>query len=268
MRKIDDTELKKILLDMLIFFKQICDENNISYSLAYGTVLGAIRHGGFIPWDDDVDVYIKRPQMNKMISIFENINHPFYKIVCKQNSNLYFGGYAMLIDTRTYIYNNNIIDEKLEGLGVYIDIFPLDGVVKDKKLSKIQNKIKFYKTMGSLSILKTIPPATTKFKTILKIILSYYAKFKGLEYYTNKIEKIALAVDFESAFYVADVIWDFKYLYPKKLFEENSEIEFENELFKVPKDFDKYLTITYGNYQVPPPINERVNQHPYEYFYK
>lgn len=268
MRKLESKEIKKILFDMFKYLNKVCEENDIMCLMAYGSVLGAVRHKGFIPWDDDIDVHIMRPEYKKLLEVLEKDNHPYYKIYHKGNSNLYFGGYAMLVDTRTAICHENILDDKMDGLGVYIDILPLDGVGNSNNLAIFQKKVKYTKVFGSLSILKKIPPAGTKFKTIVKKICAVYAKYKGLDYFTDKIEKMALANDFHESQYLGDVTWYIDAIYPKYIFEGYDYAEFEGEKVKIPKDYDTYLTLTYGDYMKLPPVEQRECVHTYQYYSK
>lgn len=90
MRKISDDELKKVSLDGLKFIKEICEKNNLEYYIGYGTLIGAIRHEGFIPWDDDIDIWMKRDEYEKFIEIVSKENNKNWEILSTYNEDYYF----------------------------------------------------------------------------------------------------------------------------------------------------------------------------------
>ena len=144
MREIQFEEMKKIELNILIYFTEVCEENNLRYYLGGGTLLGAVRHKGFIPWDDDIDVMMPRPDFQKLLSL--SINNENYNII-KPGTAGYYYNFAKLVDTRTILEEKGI--KRIDGLGVYIDIFPLDGMPETpdarkkrfKELNSIRKRI-------------------------------------------------------------------------------------------------------------------------------
>ena len=129
MKKMQLREIKDIELDILIAFNKFCQDNNLKYYLSGGTLLGAIRHKGFIPWDDDIDVCMPRPDYERLMKIFPNIYMNKYKLKTISRKN-FICPFAKIIDINTRVdfkYLNNI-DKNL-----WLDIFPIDGLPKSKK---------------------------------------------------------------------------------------------------------------------------------------
>lgn len=133
--KID--ELKFISYNILKFVADFCEINNIKYYLFAGTLLGAIRHEGFIPWDDDIDIAIPRDDYEKFIIEFDRNNDVNYKVLSIENSNKYYLPYAKVIDNRTLLFEDG---KESMPIGVFIDIFPLDSI-PDKSCRLFWNTI-------------------------------------------------------------------------------------------------------------------------------
>ena len=133
--KIPSEEIKKIEISILDYIASVCEENNIGYYLAYGTLLGAIRHHGFIPWDDDIDIYMLREDYMKFIEIAKEHIHHRYKLLSIYNDDDYYYEFAKVVDSNTKLKINNVKQIKKEG--VWVDIFPLDNVPKHVFFLKI-----------------------------------------------------------------------------------------------------------------------------------
>lgn len=159
MREMTLEEVKLLELDALKFIDSVCKENGLIYFAAYGTLLGAIRHKGFIPWDDDIDIYMPRPDFIKFVEVINNYEHPYS--IRSLNDKDYFHAFAKLSDDRTYLIEKQFKSKSRE-LGVYVDIFILDGLPDDikKHRSILKNVIVlqlFYMDLltTSFQILKT-----------------------------------------------------------------------------------------------------------------
>lgn len=163
-KEIKVEELKQIQLDILKFVDKFCKENNLKYFLAYGTLLGAVRHKGYIPWDDDIDIIMFREDYEKFVTTFKDVN---YKVFATEVNSKYPYPFAKVGDTRTY-YMEEIKD--VIDTGVNIDVFPLD-YLPENRIKDICNKRNF---LQKVWLLKRLP--LLKRRGLLKNIFYGYPK--------------------------------------------------------------------------------------------
>lgn len=259
MREIQFEEMKKIELNILIYFTEICEENNLRYYLGGGTLLGAVRHKGFIPWDDDIDVMMPRPDFQKLLSL--SINNENYNII-KPGTAGYYYNFAKLVDTRTILEEKGI--KLIDGLGVYIDIFPLDGMPETpdarKKRFKELNSIR--KRINNTCLLK--PKFHRNPFAYLNACRIYNSnKNIDLSSLQKKYLDSALKNSFDDSEYVfaAGGAYGARDIFPGKWFEKEIELQFENLSVKAFNGYDFYLTQLYGDYMTLPPEDKRVTPH-------
>ena len=117
----DVNEMRKIQMDILLFIHQFCIDNGIQYSLAWGTMLGAIRHKGYIPWDDDIDIMMTRPEYDRFCKLFHD-ERSIYKLYDVHTDKKWIYPFAKISDERTIRVEKNALDE----IGINIDVFPID----------------------------------------------------------------------------------------------------------------------------------------------
>lgn len=249
-KKINLEELKKISLDILINVADFCEENGISYYLACGTLLGAIRHKGFIPWDDDIDIMMPRPDYEKFLSMYSDDTY----LLCKPSEGRLY--YAKVYDSRTIKYEEGVDYKKFKPLGVDIDIFPLDGIVNDKStIERIYKKECFLEMLLRLST-QPIFYRKNKLKAINRII----PRIIGSKRIVKMIERNAKKYDYESSDYVVRMrrsLNGFTGALPKSVYEK-CYVEFENHAFIAPKGYDAWLNRFFGNYMELPPEEKRI----------
>lgn len=249
-KKIELNELKRISLDILVDVADFCEKNDITYFLACGTLLGAIRHKGFIPWDDDVDIMMPRPDYEKFLNTYDS---DIYKLCKPSEGRLY---YAKAYDSRTIKLEEGIDYKKYKPLGIDIDIFPLDGIVND---DNIVNKM--YKRECFLEMLLRLSNQPIFYrKNKLKAINRIIPRIIGSKNIVRMIEKNAKQYDYVKSDYVVRMrrsMNGFTGALPKAVYEK-CYVEFEGHNFIAPKGYDEWLQKFFGNYMELPPVEKRV----------
>lgn len=256
MRKINSYEAKNKQLEILKNFDDFCTINSLKYSLSGGTLLGAIRHKGFIPWDDDIDVCMPRKDYEFLVNNFiSNDKNLTIKSSLLNNLDIPF---AKIVDISTKI--DSKFDESEVNKHLWIDIFPVDALPEDiYKVKEIYSRCNFYRTLLLLQDAK-LGEGTTCFRKYAKYLLKPLAKFYGRKRCVEKLEKIAKSNSYETSKYVGAVTWG---LYGagermlKSEFEKSVELEFEGYKFPAFSCWDSYLRGLYGNYMELPPIEKR-----------
>ena len=250
---------KQILDEIVIFL----EKNNLRYFLCGGTLLGAVRHKGFIPWDDDIDISMPRNDYNKLQKIIKNNNkinnHLFFHSLELNNLNLPF--------TKVYDYNIKIYDwrytDKYEQ-NLWIDIFPIDGFPdNEKECNKWFKKRNFYKKLlmyKKMSIKFIFNNKKRILLNILKLPLKGILNILPDNFIAKKINNLAQKYNYEGSIYAGNYTWGYgpQEKMPKIEYEKYKKIEFENNSYQGLENFDKYLTNIYGNYMKLPPKEKRI----------
>ena len=252
---LNEEEIKAIQLDLLKHFINICENNKIKYFMIYGSLLGTIRHAGFIPWDDDIDVAVLREDIPALINA---IRGDRYKFINSSIDKKYFSPLYKFYDDETELIQSY---GQVEGknLGVYIDVFVLDNVpldeTKRKAFFRRADKLRF---LWSLSCRKLSAKSKTIFKTIFKTIISIPFKIIGFHFFAKKYEKHAMscASNVAKAIVIYGEGFEKEYVFFKEDLETTIK-SFENLKVRVPVVFDSILRKCYGDYMVLPPIKER-----------
>lgn len=265
MKEIDEESFKKLELKLLSNFKQFCDENNLTYYLAYGSLLGAVRHKGFIPWDDDIDITMPRNDYEKMIKILKTQKKDF--TIFSYNDPVTYNHYfAKVSDKESQLESKYMKD--IAGLGVFIDVFPMDTLYLSKKHQKqLVHKIKRIINMIEINCMQSYWPSTNFIKNLIKYFIYVYAKFKGIEYWMKKYEHLinyySEIRDTEKKQYL------FAYdILNEDIFIPKIDLEFEGEKYSCPNNYNIYLTSIYGDYKTLPPLEKQIANHDFKTYYK
>lgn len=265
MKMIEHQEAQSIELDILIAFSEYCKSNGLRYFLAYGTLIGAVRHKGFIPWDNDVDVVMPRPDYEKLLSLVQEKPIAEHLHILDYRRERTFP-YAKVVDTRTVCKEHFLVTE--DNMGLYVDIFPLDGMPDDEEE---QNRI--FRKVNILSKLYVL--ANYRFNTgstpvirLIKNILYPVSRLVSSRWVCEKLNTLCAAYPYDASDKVINIVWTWgrRELTPREYFTAASGI-FENREFTIPAEYDKMLTQYYGNYMQLPPDEERV-VHVFEAYWK
>ena len=253
LKQLDSNEIKKISLDILNDVAIFCEKNNIKYYLACGTLLGAIRHSGFIPWDDDIDIMMPRPDYKRFLNEYNGK----YKLL-KPSEGIYY--YAKAYDQNTIKVEEGKDYSKYEPFGIDIDIFPLDGIVNDEEIIN-----KLYKKSGKLELLLRLSNQPIFYrKNPIKCINRIIPRIIGSKNLVKMIEDNAQTYSYEDSEYVVrmrNTPNGFTGAMKKDIYEPAIKKQFEGNMYYVPKDYDAWLTKFYGNYMELPSIERRVECH-------
>lgn len=255
-------EIKKIELEILTAFADFCESHNLKYYLGYGTLLGAVRHKGFIPWDDDIDILMPRPYYNKFLEltgynpIKENLETRMYRSCT--HPNIY--PFAKVIDNNTIVYENGKAKKNITGL--WIDIFPLDGYPKDdmEAAQRVFNKYKKLRNWLDLAVTNPFYIRQNLLKKVIKVFFVPFVKMYGIKRFCKKIDKNSKIYSWETSEYVSDMTWgDRPDIFIKKIdLEPAVELDFEGRKFKAPHCYEQHLQVLYGDYMKLPPEEERL----------
>lgn len=260
MKELSLQEIKEIELEILKVFHSFCVENNIRYFISHGTLLGALRYKGFIPWDDDLDVLVPREDYDRLLKIFQDTEH--YSLFAYERNKAYLYPFAKLCDMTTRKmesgYSNGM------ELGIDIDVFPLDRW--DDDLEKAKQEVKQQqRNMFCLGLTKLKKPDSRHpIKRLAKGIVMAFCKLHGSAYYLEKIMKGAHKPEQKGSRFMGGKSWNVygeRDIMPAEVFAEAIELEFEGEKFFAPVGYDAFLTSLYGNYMPEPPVEKRKTHH-------
>ncbi|MFQ9516381.1 MAG: phosphorylcholine transferase LicD [Eubacterium sp.] len=266
MKEIMEKELRQIQVDILKYIDQICKENDIQYSIAYGTLIGAVRHKGYIPWDDDIDIVLLRTEYEKLLDILYKKNDG-YRVLSPRDKKYYFS-YAKLSDERTMLIEKNW--KKIEGMGVNIDIFPLDGWPTDNREAYFKEAMQLRSNIEScMTDIWYYHPK--KYMRVIKYLVRYgkvkKIKKKESDYHKTRLKEFLEQYDENQEYvgYIPDMPFA---LFPREMFQNYTDMKFENETFRAVKDYDTFLKPVYGDYMQLPPEEKRVSNHDFKAYWR
>lgn len=259
-------------LEVLKRLTALCDTHGWKYFLTYGSMLGAVRHKGIIPWDDDVDIMMPRPDYEALRAYFVQNAAALapLKLFDKASVPAYPHMIARISDQRYHLVFDN---EQDYGIGLFVDIYPLDGVGNDYNAAiQLVEKAKRTASLCFLTGRKAfgVDNTRSKLKLLVKFPAFCWAKLRGNRHYISKLETLARTFDYDSSKYIACVSWPAgpkagqeRDIFDKALFEDLIDVPFEDTTMKIPKAYDAFLSKTYGDYMQCPPEDKRTTNHTY-----
>lgn len=250
------------LLEILVYFRDFCEEHNLRFVLSGGTCLGAIRHKGFIPWDDDVDVQMPRDDYEKLIRIW-NKEADTSRFVCDVTTEDYCSKFPMAVIrsvNTTCIYDHSVNSDICQGLK--IDVEFLDGVPDGKIARKINMYCAF---ILALFRGQRVPARASKPKKVISKVLLTFFPTKHLRWKVSRLcEKRLTKYKFDESQYVRYLFCPIK---PKNVYDKIVYKEFEGYKMPVAGGYDKQLRASYGDYMQFPPEDKRKPATKNLYFY-
>lgn len=250
-----------IELDLLFKFDQICKKHGIKYQLGYGTLLGAVRHRGFIPWDDDVDVWMKREEFNKLLKVSNEFQHPYFlQTALSDRKYLVLG--ARLRNSMTTGVVKGMASSNYN-CGIYLDIYPLDGYIESKTLLFLQLIEKQFvsKCMEIFQSSNKLRGFRSVIYLVLKPIIKLMPYSTWNRWFENVIARYTGVVKRWS--YVNGMVWRNRrsYWIWEQEIEELEKISFEGFVFPITSHYDTVLRRIYGNYMEYPLSEELIQYH-------
>lgn len=256
-------EVQSLQLVMMSKIHEFCVNRNIRYSLGGGTLLGAVRHKGYIPWDDDIDIMLPRPDYDRFINEFVGYDVD----LDVQNYNMdptYPWSWTRVCNNKTILYSQHAIG------GIFIDVFPIDGLPEEKDMEEYHKKV--------LNLKKHVA-YTNKFnddRIERNSVVRYIKKtIKGVLYLghqtaINRLEKQLRSFPFETSKFAGAIIGMYgpKEQMDAEVFKKYISLPFEGYKFMCIADYDAYLTKHYGDYMQLPPIEKQVTHHRFKTYWK
>lgn len=254
-------EMQEAALGVLIEVADICEAQGLRYYLAYGTLIGAARHRGFIPWDDDLDIFMPRPDHDALVGYLtgHGQERPHLEAFTKDTCRGYPYMITRISDNRYAMETRN---EKPYGLGAFIDVYPLDGLGNNRQEAfalcckgNYLSSFCFQTTRAHFTMDNMKGMKRTKWKYLVFLV----SKILGKKFFQRQLTKLSRQYPYEQSRYVSTVTWlsGVKMVYEKEWFSQVDWLTFEGHAFRVPKGYEEFLRFIYGNYMALPPVNAR-----------
>lgn len=263
MKEINKDELRRIQLNILNKVTAFCENHNIKYSLYGGTLLGAIRHRGYIPWDDDIDISMPRPDYEKFIENFHLIGDSNLKIHDLRLNKNYPYPFIKVSDERTLFIENFNISYKM---GVNIDIFPIDGLpLHAMDSNKLMKSSSFYRNLMDLKRIK-ICKDRTLYKNIILCFARVILFIFPIRFLLAQINKLAKKHDYNQSSFIGNIVWGYgiKERCNKNVYSNFIFHNFEGNEYKIMIGYDEYLKNVFGDYMQLPPKEKQIAHHSFK----
>ena len=268
-RELSLKEVHGYTLTLIQKLDELCRQLDVKYVVWYGSLLGAIRHKGFIPWDDDFDVIMPRPDYEKFAAYCRTHEKELgsYRLIDKNTRSDYPYNIARFSDTSYHMILDGYSDA---GMGLFLDVYPFDGIGDDPEQArkKILWRKKLY-AIGWNSAIRQQAVETRKGlkEQLVKRLIYLWAKHKSPHYFYRLYDKLADLYSYEGSSYVTEVVWDMDFVPIKKEWlDDLIRVPFENITVPVPRAYDTVLTLLYGDYMTPPPVEQQVPTHSYRLY--
>lgn len=271
MRELNQKEVCAKQLELLKAVDRWCSEHGCTYFLAYGTLLGAVRHQGYIPWDDDVDIALLRPDYEKMIREFNRNRTDSFRLGHQSLDRAFPYEFAKVYDTQTRIVEN--VNYTYD-IGVNIDVFVLDEVASPEEAAKMERRLKLPGFVLNAKMFFTNREMArqgrprTGWKKLAAPFLRLFTHCFSVPWCTAKMDTIAKSGQGEWVGGFCERGFQSGQILKKEWFAHMVWQKFEDGEFPIPAEYDNILTAWYGDYRKLPPPEQRVTHHDYKAYAK
>lgn len=265
MKQMTLDEVKKVQLNILSYVASFCEENGIQYWIDSGTLLGAIRHKGYIPWDDDIDIGMLREDYDRFSALFNETSQE-YRFLCVENTPDFYLPHGKVCDDSTILFEP---DENGFRSAVNIDVFVYDHAPDDdRELDRMydrRDQLRHRHAVLNTGIVYAGNPLKYVAKKIRKLI---FKVLYGKQNLIKEMVKNSKLYATDSTSRVGNFTAYTRMSCDKRVFEDFVDVEFEGMSFKAPIGYDEWLRSFYGDYMTLPPVEKRVSHHSYQAFFK
>lgn len=246
-----------MMLDILSGIHDFCQEKGLRYFLAYGSLIGAVRHKGFIPWDDDIDIWMPRPDFKRFVREFR---HPFFKVLSPFTDPAYPLDFIKVHDERTIV-------EEAGGdgnWGIFADIFVFDGVPSQKVCNRMFNRIiTLRRFVANQRFTRKLPVSRNNGlgKNMRIVLGKMFSPFLSMNRLLKRQMRLMAKYDLQDSPYVADFLMPRPLMFGKDVLDERKLVDFEDRKYYIPARYDLLLSSYYGDYMSLPRPEHRVSNH-------
>jgi len=262
-----------VIIDVLSVFIRICEAQGLRYFCAGGTAIGAVRHQGMIPWDDDIDVFMPRPDYDRFLALAAHSMPEGYEVLSPYATKDYPMYFAKMCNARTTLLENERIPCVF---GLYIDIFPLDGACDDvetcyrekRRFKRLMNKLEAVSTHNSFDEYVGLLTKRREWGRFAVKTVAFCCRSWLRRWLLKQMDSIAYGHDYALSSRVVTYsgAYQRQEIYPKAWLETPQMFAFEGLMVNLPHDYDAYLRHFFGDYMTLPPVEQRASHHQKVFF--
>ena len=262
-----------VIIDVLSAFIRICEAQGLRYFCAGGTAIGAVRHQGMIPWDDDIDVFMPRPDYDRFLRLAAQSMPEGYEVLSPYATKDYPMYFAKMCNARTTLLENERIPCVF---GLYIDIFPLDGACDDvetcyrekRRFKRLMNKLEAVSTHNSFGEYVGLLTKRREWGRFAVKTVAFCCRSWLRRWLLKQMDSIAYGHDYALSSRVVTYsgAYQRQEIYPKAWLETPQIFAFEGLMVNLPHDYDAYLRHFFGDYMTLPPVEQRASHHQKVFF--
>lgn len=262
-----------VIIDVLSAFIRICEAQGLRYFCAGGTAIGAVRHQGMIPWDDDIDVFMPRPDYDRFLVLAAHSMPEGYELLSPYATKDYPMYFAKMCNARTTLLENERIPCVF---GLYIDIFPLDGACDDvetcyrekRRFKRLMNKLEAVSTHNSFGEYVGLLTKRREWGRFAVKTVAFCCRSWLRRWLLKQMDSIAYGHDYALSSRVVTYsgAYQRQEIYPKAWLETPQMFAFEGLMVNLPHDYDAYLRHFFGDYMTLPPVGQRASHHQKVFF--